>query len=124
MPLFPGYICIHGDSQERVAALETNLVARVLPVEDQAQLHADLARVYHLMTSGMPLTPEERLNSGAWVEITSGPLVGLQGRILRRGSRLRYYVEVQFFQRGVSVEIESWMIKALDNQRPATPVVA
>ena len=36
LPLFPGYIFLHGDERARVTALETNLVAQVLPVEDHS----------------------------------------------------------------------------------------
>src|SRR5262249_14201808 len=119
VPLFPGYIFLHGDYQTRVTALETNLIARCLPVDDQARLHADLARVYHLMATGEPLTPEDRLQAGARVEIIHGPLAGLEGKVLRRGKQLKFFVEVQLLQRGVSVEIESWMIQPLGNTRPA-----
>jgi len=110
VPLFPGYVFLQGDNQAVSKTLETKLVARVLPVENQRQLHADLARVYCLIAAGAPLAPEERLQPGAIVEITSGPLRGLEGKILRRGKQLKLIVEVQFLQRGVSVEIESWMI--------------
>ena len=54
LPLFPGYLFLHGDDRARVAALETNLVARCLPVADQGQLHQDLARVHRLITIGAP----------------------------------------------------------------------
>src|ERR1700736_5805449 len=33
-PLFAGYLFLYGDGQQRLHALETNLVARVLPVDD------------------------------------------------------------------------------------------
>src|SRR5439155_13945354 len=124
LPLFPGYLFLHGDGQARVAALETKLVARVLTVQDQLQLHADLTRVYHLMTAGLPLTPEERLDAGALVEIISGPLAGLEGKILRRGKRFKFLVEVQFLQRGVSAEVENWMVRPLAGQRPVVSVTA
>ncbi len=116
VPLFPGYVFLRADSQLVFKTLETNLVARVLPVPDQAQLHGDLARVYCLIASDAPLTPEERLKPGALVEITSGPLAGLDGKVLRRGKQLKFIVEVQFLQSGVSVEIESWMIEPKSSQ--------
>jgi transcriptional antiterminator RfaH len=115
VPLFPGYLFLYGDGAGRLAALETNLVARCLPVEDQARLHADLARVHRLIVAEAPLTPEERLEPGDLVDIVAGPLAGLQGKVLRRGKQLKLLVEVQFLQRGVSAEIESWMLQ------PATP---
>jgi transcriptional antiterminator RfaH len=110
--LFPSYVFLQGDNQEVLKTLETNLVARVLQVEDQQQLHTDLVRVHRLVATGAPLSPEERLQPGSLVEITQGPLAGLEGKILRRGKRLKFIVEVQLLQRGVSVEIESWMIQA------------
>ena len=113
LPLFNGYIFLLGDAEARLDALKTNLVARFLTVEDQEQLHADLVRVHHMMASGAPLAPEERLKPGMLVQITSGPLAGLEGKISRRGNRLKLIVEVHFLQRGASVEIEAWMVQSL-----------
>jgi transcriptional antiterminator RfaH len=111
MPLFPSYVFLQADRTAVFRTLETNLVARVLPVSDQGQLHADLGRVYCLIAAGAPMTPEDQLQPGTAVEITAGPFAGLEGKILRRGKQLKFLIEVQFLQRGVSVEIESWMIQ-------------
>lgn len=111
VPLFPSYVFLKGDTQEIFKTFETKQVARVLTVDDQAQLQADLARVYWLIMTGAPLDSEERLEPGTPVAIISGPLAGLEGKVLRRGKQLKFIVEVQFLQRGVSVEIESWMIE-------------
>ena len=117
LPLFSGYVFLFGDGQARLDALDTNHVAGVLPVADQARLYSDLAGVYRLMQAGAPLTPEERLEPGAIVEIASGLLAGLEGKVLRRGKKMKLVVEVQLLQRGVSVEIERWMIRALPGAR-------
>jgi transcriptional antiterminator RfaH len=119
MPLFASYLFLRGNGDARRRALETNLVANCLPVAAQEQLCADLFRVYQLMTSGAPLTPEERMPPGTRVEIIDGPLAGLEGIILRAGTRKRFYVEVKFLQRGVSAEVEGWMIRPLEAPRPA-----
>ncbi len=111
LPLFPGYVFLLGDNDARVQALTTNTVAQTLKVENQPELHDDLTRVYQLMASGSPLSPEEQLLPGTLVEITAGPLAGLEGKIIRRGKRLKFLVEVHFLQQGASVEIDSWMIE-------------
>ena len=113
LPLFPGYLFLHGDEAGRLAALETNLIVNCLRVTDQQRLREDLDRVYRLMTSDAPLTPEEQLGAGDWVEIIEGALMGLQGRVTRCGKNLRFTVEVHFLQQGVSVEVERWMIRPL-----------
>jgi transcription termination/antitermination protein NusG len=116
VPLFPGYLFLHGDSETRRQALETNLVACCLEVPDQDQLQVDLFRVHHLMTSGAPLTPEDRLEPGTRVEIIAGPLAGTEGTVIRQGKNLKVYVEVHFLRKGVSAEVESWMIRPLETQ--------
>src|SRR5262245_56820468 len=113
LPLFTGYVFLRGDREARLEALQTNLVARVLPVQDHEQLHKDLMQVHELIRSGLPMRPEDRLEPGRPVEIIAGPLAGLQGRLLRRCNQGRFLIEVQFLQRGVSVDIENWMIQAL-----------
>ncbi len=113
MPLFPGYLFLHGDDRGRLAALETNLIVNCLPVPDQRQLRTDLARVFRLMNSDAPLTPEARLAVGDRVEIVEGSLTGLQGRVVRHGKNLKVTVDVRFLQQGVSVEVERWMIRPL-----------
>jgi transcriptional antiterminator RfaH len=127
LPLFPGYVFVGGDDQARLAALQTKLVARCLHVSDQAQLHADLTRVHQLMAAQTPLVPEGRLLPGMWVEISDGPLAGLQGKIIRRGKRCKFFVEVNFLQRGASVEIDGWMIRPSSDPcgawEPAEPAV-
>src|SRR5690349_13644039 len=76
LPLFPGYVFLHGDAESRLTALETNLVAHTLAADDQHQLHADLHRVYQLITSGAAITPEDRLEPGDRVELIKGPFAG------------------------------------------------
>jgi transcription antitermination factor NusG len=119
LPLFPGYVFLYGDAEARLAVLRTNLVAQVLPVRDQPRLWFDLARVYRLVTSGVPLAAAGDLPPGTPVEINRGPLAGLQGKVIRQGKRLKLLVEVQFLQQAVSAEIESWMVRPLNGCQAA-----
>ncbi len=112
LPLFPGYVFLCGDANARYAALETNLVANVIRVDDQDQLHCDLARVHNLLATGAPVTPEDRLEPGDPVEVIAGPLAGLEGKVLKRGKQLKFVIEVKFLRSAVSAEVESWMIQS------------
>jgi transcription antitermination factor NusG len=121
LPLFPGYLFVQGDGGLRNVVLSTNQVAHVIPVVDQAGLHADLAAVYRAMQSGMLMVPEERLYPGAPVQIISGALKGLTGTVQRRGKDTRFVIQVSLLQRGVSVAVEGWMIQPVGApiQQPA-----
>lgn len=116
LPLFPSYLFIAGDDATRRVALETNHVVRTIQVVDRDRLVNDLSRIYRLMVSGVPMAPEDRLQPGQWVQITSGPLQGLEGKLIRRGTRDQLIVEVNFLQRGAAVEVEGWAIKPLDSE--------
>ncbi len=113
LPLFPGYVFLHGDADARVVALETNMLVGCIPVVDQGRLWRDLENVYRLATMEADLRAEMRMLPGQQVEIIAGSLQGMQGRWIRQGGRGRFFVEVQMLSQGVSVEIEDWMVQAL-----------
>jgi transcriptional antiterminator RfaH len=106
VPLFPGYLFLLADRDQRVTALTTNRVVRTLPVGNQDNLWRDLRQVHQLIATGAPITPEDRLVPGAIVEITAGPLAGLKGKIIKSASHRRFVVEVDFIQRGASVLLD------------------
>ena len=113
VPLFGGYLFLLGQRDERVTALATKRVVHTLEVSDQRTLWDDLTQVHRLINTGAPITPEERLEPGAFVEITSGPLVGLKGRIIRASTGRRFVVQVNFIQRGASVLIDDFSLIAI-----------
>ena len=111
IPLFPGYVFLCGDDEDRHAAMTTNCVLRWLAVPDQETLTHDLRQISRLIKSGASLSPVDRLVAGTPVEITHGPLAGLEGKIIRRNQHSTLLIEVHFLQRGASVEIEDWMVE-------------
>ena len=111
LPLFPGYVFLRGEETARLAALQTHRVVRALAVPDGPRMTTDLAGVYRLMENGLPMAPEDRLQPGMPVTLTAGPLAGLDGVIVRRDKRMRFLIAVDFIQRGVTVEIEGWMLQ-------------
>jgi len=114
LPLFPGYVFLHGDRDQRLAALGTQRIVRTLPVVNQGGLWLDLRQIDLLIRSGAPITPEDRLQPGMAVEIRSGPLAGLKGTILRCGTGRRFIVAVDFIQRGASVELDDCCLTSVD----------
>jgi transcription antitermination factor NusG len=112
--LFPGYVFLLGDRDQRLGALTTNRVVRALPVANQEVLWHDLKQVERLLASGAPITPEDRLTPGVAVEINTGPLAGLKGKILRTASGRRFVVEVDFIQRGASVLLDDFCLSSCE----------
>jgi transcriptional antiterminator RfaH len=118
VPLFGGYVFLRGDSEERLTALATRRVVRALAVPDPDKLWCDLRQIQRLISSGAPITPEDRLAPGVFVEIKSGPLAGLKGKIVRTASGGRFVVQVDFIQRGASVLLDDFSLGRVEEEAP------
>lgn len=114
VPLFPGYVFIYGDQSHRYQALTSNCVSRCLDVADGKGLTTDLRQTRRLIESGVPLTPESRLQPGMSVRIRSGPLAGVVGVVLKRADKSRLLVAVRFIGEGVSILLEDYQFEKLD----------
>lgn len=114
VPLFVGYVFAYGTEEERVRAVTTNRISRVLDVHSPDQLVYDLRQLHRLIVSGAPLTIESRFASGRRVRVRCGSLAGVEGTVLSRRGGTRLLVAVNFLQQGASVEIEDFLLEPLD----------
>jgi transcriptional antiterminator RfaH len=105
------------DRDERIAALSTARVVQPLRVVAQEELWRDLGRIHQLIASGAAVTREDRLVPGATVEIKSGPLAGLKGKIISAASGRRFVVQVDFIQRGASVLLDDFTLARIDEKQ-------
>jgi transcriptional antiterminator RfaH len=111
LPLFPGYIFLHGDDYQLVEATQCNHVANILKVEDQETLERDLSHLHRFLSSGLPISPEPTHPVGSMVEIQTGPLKGFVGTVERRDGRTRFTAIVRFLGKGASVQLEDWQVQ-------------
>jgi transcription antitermination factor NusG len=111
--LFPGYVFVHGDLEERRTALATNCVSWINSVADQPKLTRELAQIRRLIASNVPITAEERLESGFPVRVMSGPLKGHEGTIIERRGKRRLLVSVDLLQQGASVDLDQCDVQPL-----------
>jgi transcription antitermination factor NusG len=106
LPLFPGYLFFRGGPAERIAALRSNLIVKVLDVPNQALLSEELGQLRRLQVSGASLEPYEPLAEGAPVRIVEGAFRGYLGMIVRGGQRLRLVVSISILRKAVAVELD------------------
>jgi transcription antitermination factor NusG len=114
IPIFGGYVFLFGCEEERVLALTTNRISRILTIEDPDQLVYDLRQLRQLISVGAPLTVESRLGPGQNVRVRQGPFAGLEGIVLKRRGKSRLLVSINFLQQGASVEIEDFLLDPFD----------
>jgi len=113
IPLFPGYVFAHVDEDQRRSALQTNTIARCIPIPESDALIQDLWSIQRLVATAAPLTPEARIGAGDRVRVRSGPLRGLEGFVIRRGGGERLLIAVRFLNQGASVELEDFDVERL-----------
>jgi len=111
VPLFPGYLFLKGDEHDRLLALRGDRLVSVLKIEDQAELERDLRQIHRMLNSGLAVAPEGVAPVGATVRITTGPLRGMVGKVLRRGQRDHFVAVVRFLSRGATVELQDWQVE-------------
>ncbi len=112
--LFPGYIFAYGETDEvRQSAYSLTGIVKHLEEPDQQSLRGSLVALNDILTAGVPVTAEERLEPGMAVEITSGPFMGHRGRVIENKKALRFIVQLDFIQRAVSVSVDGSMVKAI-----------
>jgi transcriptional antiterminator RfaH len=113
VPVFAGYVFLFASEGERVRALMTNRVLRVLEVGDARRLVSDLRQLRQLIASNAPLTVESRLERGDRVRVRRGPFAGIEGTVLHRRGVTRLLVSIDFLQRGASVEIDDFLLEPI-----------
>jgi len=106
LPLFSGYIFFRGDHHERVKALRSNVIVRILDVKDQALLQTELRELWRLQCSGRPIVPHAYIGPGDPVKIVAGPFTGYRGTVLREKGLARLVVSVTLLRQSVSTELE------------------
>lgn len=112
-PLFPGYVFLCGEEQDREVAWRTNRVARILDVHDQEGLRKELQRICQLVESGENVELYRGLQPGRWCRVVAGPLRGVEGVVLRWCGRTRLYVGVTLIGQSATVEIDATLVEVV-----------
>lgn len=108
LPLFPGYVFVRMALRDRLLILKIPGVAKLvgfngtptaLPEGEIVSLRTSLGR-------GLRAEPHRFLTEGRRVRVKNGPLVGMQGILVKRKNHARLVVSVELIQRAMSVEMD------------------
>jgi transcription antitermination factor NusG len=106
-PLFPGYIFIRIAPAERLSALNTPGVVRLVGAgSDPSPVCTEqIEAIRGLIESRIPFEEELYLNLGRDVVVRRGPLRGLVGKVHEMRGKLRLILSVDLIQRSMSAEV-------------------
>jgi transcription antitermination factor NusG len=113
IPLFPNYVFMLGNEDERIDALTSNCISRCTLVTEREQFVEDLCQIRQLVLKGVPLTPEGKLEPGQRVRVKNGPFIGYEGVVIRREGKTRFLLALRFLEKGVSMELDEGSLEPL-----------
>lgn len=106
-PLFKSYVFFCGTEQDRYTALTTNRVCHTIEVTDQDGLIEELLSIEKALISKAVIDNYPRLPIGSHCKIISGPMMGIEGIVIKRkDAKARMVLEVTILGQGVVVEID------------------
>jgi transcriptional antiterminator RfaH len=112
-PLFPGYVFTRIPSDRRARVYQQDLLARVIPVDDEARLLRQLQDVRLIEASGLSMTLHPLLKRGTLVKVIGGPLKGLEGVVNDPANPEGIVLAVDVLQQGLLVKLPMELLKPL-----------
>ena len=117
VPVFPGYVFARLDSASRVAMLKTNLIVRVIQVQNERMLIHQLRQVVHAGRGTAEVRRVPIFKEGDLVRVTQGPLYGVEGYIRRDSGGTSVVLNVDILGQAVAVTISPSGCEKVDCER-------
>lgn len=112
-PLFPGYVFARVPAEKKSRIYQQDLLARAIPVPDEAAFLRQLAEVKAIIASGFELSLLPLLTKGRRVKVTGGPLHGLEGFVNDPKNPDGIVISVDVLQQGLLVRVPVDHLEAL-----------
>lgn len=108
-PLFPGYCFARFDPRSRLPILKCSGVVRIVSFSEEPAPIPDheIEDIRRLVESELQYDPCPFIREGMMVEVVHGPLKGVCGRLVRKGSHARLVLSVDLIGQAVSVEVDA-----------------
>ena len=108
-PLFPGYCFARFDPAERLPVLKCTGVVSIISFNGEIVPipEPEISGIRRLVESELQYDPCPLIREGAMVEVTHGPLKGVIGRLMRKGTHARLVLAVDLIGQAVSVEVDA-----------------
>ena len=112
-PLFPGYVFAKVPPVQKARIYQQELLARAIPVDDEAKFLRQLEDVRAIVSSGFTLSLYPMIKRGARAKVIGGPLRGLEGIIDDPANPNGIIISVDVLQQGLLVKVPLTDLEAL-----------
>jgi transcriptional antiterminator RfaH len=112
-PLFPGYVFAMIPAARKSRIYQQDLLARAIPVDDEARFLGQLGDVRAIVASGLELTVIPLLTRGRRVRVVGGPLHGLEGLVDDSSKTQGIMISVDVLRQGLLLRVPAENLEAL-----------
>jgi transcription antitermination factor NusG len=112
-PLFPGYVFARVPAERKARIYQQELLARAIPVANEAAFLRQIESVKAMVASGYELTVLPLLTRGRRVKVIGGALHGLEGYVDDPANPRGIVVSVDVLRQGLLVKLPVENLQAL-----------
>ena len=116
LPLFPCYVFLRGGLERRLAIMTTPGVHALVSTAGQpAAIPADeIEAIRRVAESGASVEPYPYLKCGDRMRVKCGPLVGIEGILVRKKNLYRLVLSMNMLGKSAAVEIDAFLVERLN----------
>jgi transcription antitermination factor NusG len=106
-PLFPGYVFLRLAQDQRRTAYQSDYVANLLEVNDQALFVEQLGSVLRALETDLEIRLAPQIGAGKRVRIVRGPLRDLEGWVEERYGMTTVLLRLDFISQAAAVKVDA-----------------
>ena len=106
-PLFPGYVFLKLQNEQRQRAFQSDDIANLLVVHDQQLFSHQLEEILIALDSDLEVFLAPQIGVGAKVKVKSGPLRGMDGTVEERYGMTTVLLRLDFIGQAAAVKLQA-----------------
>jgi transcription antitermination factor NusG len=116
LPLFPCYVFLRGGLERRLDIMTTPGIHMLVTRggHPAAVPDEEISAVRQLVEKAVRMEPHPFLRSGDWVRVRSGPLMGVEGVLVRKKNLFRLVVTVEILGKSAAAEVDASMVERIN----------
>lgn len=112
-PLFPGYVFLRLTPSQRQPVYQSDYVANLLDVPDQAQFEAQLEDILAALDTEVEVRLAPTIGPGVKVRIKSGPLQGMEAWVESRSGMSEALLRLDFIGQAAAVRVDATQLELI-----------
>jgi transcription antitermination factor NusG len=129
LPLFSCYVFLRAGIERRTEILSTPGVYSIVTAGKSLATipHSEIEAIRRAIESPLPVAPHPFVRVGDRVRIITGPLLGIEGIVLREKGSFRLILSAALLEKSVAVEVDASSIElasSLTSERPDSCILA